>query len=489
MGTVTSSSQGGPTFGVHSGDPRFLYVGQQNGAIRIFDFSQPTPLQATNFLNIDAALGAGILLDDTNIGERGLLGAAFHPDFNNAGNPAGYRKFYTFTSENAPPTPPPPRATLPPNFAHQSENFTPNHYSVVREWTANLPDAGGLTTINPSVASRIVMQIAKPGQFHNGGGLAFGPDGYLYITTGDGGVRNDGDASGSTTDGHTNVNNPDTPGGYAGHGNAQDRRNVYGKILRIKPTLDEDTNTIANTVNGGWRVPKDNPFTADANAASPVAGWQANWVDEVYAYGFRNPFRLSFDTATGDLYSADVGQDRNSSAREEVNRIVSGGNYGWIIRAGTGPTQFNYATPAGVTLIDPIAQYRTLANNAGTNPAQPAGSGGLAAIGGFVYHGNAVPALEGTYVFADLNRGEGSGGRLLYTDVTGAGLNPVFDLAITGSPQKPAGVFVHGVAEDARGDIYYLFGNGQVMKLVPEPSSAALAAVAAVACLRRRRES
>jgi glucose/arabinose dehydrogenase len=491
VGTVTSSSNGGPTFGVHAGDPRFLYVGQQNGAIRIFDFNQPAPLlPSTVFLNIDAALGAGVLLDDTNIGERGLLGAAFHPDFNNAANPAGYRKFYTFTSENAVVPPPPPRATLPPNFAHQSESFTPNHYSVIREWTAAAPDPQGLTMIDAAIPSRIVMQIAKPGQFHNGGALAFGPDNYLYISTGDGGVRNDGDNGASLTDGHTNSGNPDTPGGYVGHGNAQDRRNVYGKILRIKPTTDADPDTIPSTAGSGWRVPKSNPFTADANAATPVPGWQDTWVDEIYAYGFRNPFRMSFDEATGDLFASDVGQDRGSSAREEVNRIVSGGNYGWIIRAGDVPyAPFNYPVPVGTTLINPVAQYRTLAGNPASNPSQPGGTGGLAAIGGYVYRGEALPALDGKYIFADLNRGDGSGGRLLYADVTGASPNPVFDLTITGATQKPGGAFIHGMAEDADGEIYFLFGNGQVMKLVPEPGAMgiAIAAMTALAGIRQRR--
>ena len=88
IATVTNSANGGPTFGVHSPDPRFLYVGQQNGTIRILNLTQPTPLlDPPNFLNFDAVLGAGLLVDDTGTGERGLLGAAFHPDFNNDGRP------------------------------------------------------------------------------------------------------------------------------------------------------------------------------------------------------------------------------------------------------------------------------------------------------------------------------------------------------------------------------------------------------------------
>ena len=472
IATVTSSAQGAPNFGVNSGDPRFLYVGEQNGRVRTLDFNQPDPLLGIDFLNIDAALGPGKLLDDTNIGERGLLGAAFHPDFNNSANPSGYRKFYTYTSENFDEDVVPPRGSASGglltrsnvDFAHQSETPVFNHQSVIREWTAAAPDASGVTRIDMSVPSRVVMTIAQPGQFHNGGGLAFGPDHYLYISLGDGGFAGNDGGNNSNNNGHTNPNNPDTPGGYTGHGNAQDRRNVYGSILRIKPTSDVDPETNPSTSGGDYRVPKSNPFTVESQAPSPVLGWQDNWVDEIFAYGFRNPFRISFDEATGKLYAADVGQDRNTSAREEVSVVESGGNYGWIIKAGTQFTEFGYSAPAGVTLIDPIAQY----------PTTQLGHGGLAAIGGFVYHGANVPALDGKYVFADLNRGDGSGGRLLYTDATEPGLNTVFDLNIVGDTAKP-NAFVHGVAKDARGEIFYLFGNGQIMKLVPEPGGWLLA--------------
>src|SRR5688500_10625266 len=142
--TVTSATGGAPNFGVHSGDNRFLYVGEQNGRVRILDFSQPNPLLATDFLNIDSVLGA-TLLADTGTGERGLLGAAFHPDFNNAANASGFRKFYTFTSETF--------ASATPHFFHQAETPTYNHQSVIREWTAHAPNPQGVTTINTSIAS------------------------------------------------------------------------------------------------------------------------------------------------------------------------------------------------------------------------------------------------------------------------------------------------------------------------------------------------
>lgn len=470
--TVTNSSGGAPNFGVHSGNNRFLYVGEQNGRIRTLDFSQPNPLLATDFLNIDSILGA-TLVDDTGSGERGLLGAAFHPDFNNASNPSGFRKFYTFTSETY--------ASATPHFFHQAETPTYNHQSVIREWTASAPDGNGVQTINTSVASRVVMRIAKPGPFHNGGGITFGADGYMYVPLGDGGGGNsnggnDGGTDVNANQGHTNPGNPDSPGAWTGAGNAQDRRNVYGKILRIKPTTDADANTNASPIDGaGWRVPKSNPFTLDTNPANP-----ANFVDEIYAYGFRNPFRISFDKdSPSNLYAADVGQDRNTFSREEVSRIFAGSNYGWVAKSGTeantSASASGYTT--SVTLTDPIAQY----------PTTQLGGGGLAVIGGFVYRGELIPELFGKYVFGDLNRGTGTGGRLLYTDFDDPALT-VFELNITGAVAKP-NANVHGVAEGADGEIYFLFSNGQVMALVPEPSSGvAFLVFAAFLTLARRRQ-
>ena len=482
IATATSSQGGAPNFGVHSGDPRFLYVGEQNGRVRILDFSQPAPLLPIDFLNIEGVLGS-TLLDDTGTGERGLLGAAFHPDFDNPANSNGFRKFYTFTSETF--------ASATPHFFHQSETPTYNHQSVIREWTVNEPNVLGAHTVNTRIPSRIVMRIAKPGPFHNGGSVVFGPDNYMYISLGDGGGGgqnggNDGGNDVNANQGHTNPGNPDTDGGWMGQGNAQDRRNVYGSILRIKPTTDADPNTNDNGVGGGWRIPKDNPFTPDSNLPNPDAQWRENWVDEIYAYGFRNPFRISFDR--GDptkLYAADVGQDRNTISREEVSLITNGGNYGWVIKSGTeindrplnAPTN-TYSPDIGVPLIDPIAQY----------PTTQLGHGGLAAIGGFVYRGSQIPWLQGKYVFGDLNRGDGSGGRLLYTDFADPELN-VFDLRVVGSVPKPT-AFLHGVAEDANGELYFLFGNGQIMRLiVPEPATAALVllALCALAMGRNRR--
>jgi glucose/arabinose dehydrogenase len=339
---------------------------------------------------------------------------------------------------------------------------------VIREWTANAPDSQGVITINTSVASRVLMRIAEPQSNHNGGGLAFGPDKYLYITLGDGGGGNDNSGGvTSTTDGHTNQNDPDgTPDGtntigFAGHGNGQDRRNVYGKILRIKPTTDAETPVplTSPSTNTAYRIPNDNPFTPQSNpSGNQIPGYQASWVDEIYAMGLRNPFRMGFDRSTGKLYTGDVGQD----TREEVDLITKGGNYGWVAREGLiqNPSyplsSFpNYVAATGTSFVNPIADYYN----------DPNGNGGTAVIGGYVYRGGHNPALDGKYVFGDLSHST-TGGRMMYMSISEPGPNQVYDLAITGARAKPTAA-LHGIAEDANGELYYLFDDGQIIRPFP----------------------
>jgi glucose/arabinose dehydrogenase len=504
--TLTDQSGGSANFGINYGDPRFMFFGEQNGAIRTLDFNQANPVLGGSFLNIDAVLGGDpnsvggtgrVLLDDTNTGERGLIGAAFHPGFNDAGSP-GFRKFYTFTSESLSSSGGMNsthfRNPLEPNAAGNNNMNDPitanriangyNHQSVLREWTAQV--VGGIPSINTSVASRVVVRIAKPGRFHNGGGITFGPDGYLYIPTGDGGGGgqnggNDGGNDQFADNGHTNPANPDSAGGWTGQGNAQDRRVVYGKILRIKPTTDVDAATKASA-NGNYRIPLANPYIGGSN----------NFAEEIFAYGFRNPFRISFDdrgpNATNKLFVADVGQDRNTFSREEISNVVGGGNYGWVAKSGTNANTNEAGYTTSQTLIDPIAQYPTTQFN---NPAIADQNGGLAIIGGFVYRGSLIPQLQGLYVFADLNRGDNIG-RILYTNVNDASLQ-VFELNINNSPFAQPQSNIHGVAQDANGELYILYGNGQVVQIVPEPATWILSiaglSIVGFARLRRRRST
>jgi glucose/arabinose dehydrogenase len=234
--------------------------------------------------------------------ERGLLGIALHPDFATNG------KLYTYTSEPA---------TGTPDFP--SPGGVRNHQSVVAEWTV---DAQNPNVVDVS-SRREMLRIDGPQGNHNAGEMHFGPDGKLYIALGDGGAADDEGA------------------GHSPQGNAQDITNALGSIFRI----DVEGN---NSANGQYGVPPDNPFVAKTG------------VDEIFAYGFRNPYRFSFDRSIGSLYVGDVGQNDV----EEVNIVTNGGNYGWRLKEGSFffepdggfPTTLPVVPiPPGV--VDPIAEY------------------------------------------------------------------------------------------------------------------------------------
>jgi len=202
---------------------------------------------------------------------------------------------------------------------------------------------------NPDVADAgsedILLEIPQPYDNHNAGDLAFGPDGYLYIPLGDGGSGGDPDDNG------------------------QDRLELLGSILRID-------------VNGtsGYTIPSDNPFVNDAN-----------FRDEIWSWGWRNPWRFSFDRLTGDMWVADVGQ----SAREEVSFEAAGSaggqNYGWRCYEGTG--SFNLNGCVATSFVNPIFEYAH------------GNSTGRSITGGFVYRGTDFPALQGSYVMGDYQSG------------------------------------------------------------------------------------
>ena len=221
-------------------------------------------------------------------------------------------------------------------------------------------------TLDPSSA-KIVLQVQQPFFAHNGGMLAFGPDNYLYIGLGDGGDGGD-------------PNN-----------NGQDRNTLLGSLLRI------DVNTPDDSV--GYLIPPTNPFVGQANVKA-----------EIYAYGFRNPWRFSFDRQTGDLWVGDVGQSRH----EEINKVVAGGNYGWRIYEGsTLRDPFENPLPQ-TTYIPPVHEY--------THDL------GQAVIGGYVYRG-AVASMQGRYLYSDFTAGTVTaltlnGGSVTSVDSVGTVDNP-----------------------------------------------------------------
>jgi glucose/arabinose dehydrogenase len=409
---------------------------------RLYIVSQAGPLTAvdrktgakTLFLNVHDRLVPLGVTGPGGYDERGFLGVAFHPNYNCNG------RFFTYTTEPAggPVTFP---STLPPGTAA-------NHQNVIAEWKANdpgKPNAG-------AVFVQELMRVDWPQFNHNGGDMSFGRDGKLYITTGDGGGADD-------QDGDQSINPPPGVVGHQGNGNAQKLNVVLGKVLRI----DVDGH---NSTNGRYGIPHDNPFVHTAGA-----------LGEIWAYGIRNGYRMSFDSEDGTLFVGDVGQNDI----EELDVIVKGGNYGWPIKEGTKcfnpagtdtPPIEGFATetdcphPIPPGLIDPIAQYDT-------------DTEGVAISAGFVYHGRKFDQLRGRFVFGDYTRiftfpnGPDNYGRLFYLqqkNFRGPGLRTIKEfrglaeeaarLGLT-DPSRPPAAFAQtialmGWAQDENGEVYAL---------------------------------
>ena len=333
-----------------------LFVCDQAGQIRII---QDGMLLPTPFLNLTSKL---VTLSNS-YDERGLLGLAFHPNFkkrDSSNNPLpGYGKFYVFYSAVSPNAPGVTTAPV-------------NCRSTISEFQVSSND----TNQADPASERIVLAFDKPQSNHNGGQLQFGPDGFLYISVGDGGSQHDNDY------GHTGgrSGNPTVSGNL---GNAQDKTKLLGKILRLDPLG-------SNGVGGTYGIPTSNPFVGSGNGVR----------EEIYAYGLRNPWRFSFDDGPGGtsrIIEGDVGQDKV----EEVNIIVSGGNYGWRLKEGTFDHD-NTSPIGGLPVIDPIAQYAHIGVSIGT-PAIP--QIGASITGGYIYRGSVIPGLVGKYVFGDYSRG------------------------------------------------------------------------------------
>lgn len=414
------------------GDSNDLFVADEAGKIDVIHNGvlQPTPLLDISSIEQAVPLKPGY-------DERGLLGLAFSPGFNSPTS-SGYHTLYTYQSEKT--------GTAAADFAPAAGTVTSgiDHQNVITQWKVS---ASNPLVVDPSTR-RDILREDHPALNHNGGTIAFGPDGDLYWALGDGGTAND------SGNGH-----------IASTGNAQSLSVILGKVLRI----DVNGN---NSANGKYGIPSDNPFVNTAGA-----------VKEIYAYGLRNPYKFSFDPASGKMILADVGQNNV----EEVNQIVKGGNYGWAIKEGT--FLFNRSDPNGSVnpnnspgspagLIDPLLEYDHV-------------TGGSAIIGGFVYHGSLFPQLDGKYIFGDLSNSSFAGpanGRLFYADLSGGPINE-FNL------NQPLGMWLKGLGEDANGEIYVLATTalgpsgttGEVIEIVPEPATAALLGVASILLLSRRR--
>ncbi|HET6528720.1 MAG TPA: PQQ-dependent sugar dehydrogenase, partial [Balneolaceae bacterium] len=352
--------------------------------------------------------------------ERGLLGLAFHPNYAENG------RFFVYYSA---PLRPEARGGF-------------NHTSIISEFRVSDNDPN---KADPN-SEQILLQVDQPQANHNGGTLAFGPDdGYFYISLGDGGNRDDQGV------GHVNdwyEANPES-------GNGQDiTQNLLGSILRI----DIDSGDT-------YGIPPDNPFV------------DGEGLDEIFAYGFRNPYRFSFDMGGDhDLFVGDAGQE----LWEEVSIVTKGGNYGWNVKEGAhcfdaeNPTQVPDECPdtvgeghprTGDPLIDPVIEF--------ANSTQPDGLG-VTVVGGYVYRGDNLPQLEGQYLFAVWSESMSSPAGAVFKaePQSGSGLWDFEQLKFADTPELQH--YVLGFGQDSEGEVYVLTtdntgpsGNtGKVFKLV-----------------------
>ena len=273
-----------------------LFVVEKGGKIYVIN---NTPSTSVKLIFLDVSL------EVSSTGERGLLGLAFHPDYGSNGY---FYVYYTKTGSGD----------------SKISRFKVDNSNV------NLANASSEFTIK---------EIAQPFANHNGGQIAFGPDGYLYIALGDGGSFGD----------------------PSGHG--QNRMSLLGTILRIDVDLGSP-----------YIIPSDNPFEGNLDG----------YAEEIFAFGFRNPWRFSFDPISGTLFAGDAGE----SSREEINIVKNGSNYGWSTKEGS----LDYDPGTNVTeMVEPLYEYNH--------------SLGVAIIGGFVYRGSVLTGLTGKYVYGDWGSG------------------------------------------------------------------------------------
>jgi hypothetical protein len=426
-----------------------------------------TVLGTVRVMNSSGQLLPTPLLTNTQTGlvppqEAGMTGIAFHPDFNRPGT-FGYGKLYTITTESKETSGGLPNANV--DFPFPTES----HQDVIREWNlaafGNVPGNSANGQFTGTLAnSREILRVDQPGPFHNVADLAFNthvgpgePDyGNLYVTAGDGGNH----------------------GGYNRFLSAQDLSTVFGNVLRINP--DPNANplqrTSANTGLPAYSIPSTNSWAADEAQETRTSSTLA----EIWAHGLRSPYRMSFDRDTGQMYIGDVGEN----AREEVNRILAGKNYGWGHVEGTIDVANNLNPSDGLALasaggfIPPLVE---LTHNTQSNSI----------VGGFVYRGDAIPALQGKYVFGDLGQGFLNPGTstqvaaLFYAvvdpnDPTGA-VGQVFEFQFTLDSEAfdgfplPERIFAFG--EDASGELYFTAGpdprnnigapSAYIVKLLP----------------------
>lgn len=322
--------------------------------------------------------------------ERGLIGYVFHPNF-----VANGLVYIASSQENS--------ALVVSNFSTLEANDVADHQMVITEFTISNP----LEFEGPALieSSRNIMVLEQPQENNNGGGLAFGHDGFLYISVGDGGGADDQGV------------------GHGLSGNGQNTTNPYAAILRIDPHGIEFN-------NGRYGIPSDNPFINDDAV-----------LNEIYAYGFRNPGNMSFN-ANGELFASDQGENHV----EEINKITLGGNYGWSLREGPFFFLPNNDRRGLVSILTPEDYPRS------PEKLDPLFSydrdEGQSVVGGYYYSGSKYDDWNNKYIFADVN------GRLFVGDP---------QLETIESHNEQSSLSLHGMAIDQRNNLYLLgLGEGEL---------------------------
>ena len=408
-----------------------LAVSTVQGTIRVVDGSGQ--LNSTPLLT---KAQSGLVLPQ----EAGMTGIAFHPDFNNPST-FGYGKLYTITTES-----PLSEGGLPDSnvdFPFSSEE----HQDVVREWDlsvhGNVPGQAANNAFTGTLAnSRELFRMDQPGPFHNIADLAFNTHanpgdadyGMLYITSGDGG---------SST----------VQSNQARAEGAQNLSTIYGNVLRIDPdpTSFPLVRTSANSGLPAYSIPSDNPYNGDNGTETRTSSTLA----EIWAHGFRSPYRIDFDRQTGNLYLGDVGEN----LWEEIDRVEKGKNYGWGLVEGTHDGTLIPGNGTGTPGLTP-----PLIELGHASTASPASN---SIIGGFVYRGTAIPELYGKYVFADLGQGFNSSA-IFYAIVDPAdpdgSVGSVFEFKLSAaSPKFESGTQamperIFSLGEDENGELYLIAG-------------------------------
>lgn len=392
-------------------DSQRMVVIDQIGTLRIIDQTGTVPEEP--FLDVRDKMV------ELNPGydERGLLGLAFHPEYSDNG------RFFVYY-------------TAPPNAGGPGENGW-NNISRISEFTVSSTDPD---QADPG-SEKVILEVDQPQGNHEGGTIAFGPDGYLYISLGDGGGSND------TGPGHVEDWYEFNEGG-----NAQNiEANLLGKILR----LDVD-------MASPYGIPPDNPFVGQ------------DGMDEIYAYGFRNPFRFSFDMGGArDLLAGDAGQ----VLWEEINVVENGGNYGWNVMEATHcfDAEDNENIPEscpdvdiyGNELRDPVIEMVNTGNPVDASHTT------ITIIGGNVYRGTDIPQLQGRYIFGSFSHNGEPTGEIFVANPSGAGLWSFDEIELDGNPAD-IGHFLKGFGQDLQGEMYVAASEnigpegttGKIFKLV-----------------------